>query len=465
MSFSHVKKSVPRQKLTSSKLRYRRKQNSKVTLVRLTMITLFISSLSTNTLALAQSKVTAVSATLTLTQAIKQTLQKNPSLKAFKYRQLSLAGQQKTQALAPAYELGFEVENFAGTGGLSGVKGAEFTVSLSSVIEMGDKREARIGVVSHRSILLTAQKKIETLTLLGEVTRRYIKVLNEQELLILANAATTLAEETLVEVEKRSNAGITPAAEVNRAMAAFGTAKLTAYAQQQQLDIAKRALAMLWKETTPTFTAVVGDLYQFPTDVDFNRLFAKVKQNPAIALFVSEQRLIDAELLLARSQSSGDVKWSVGLRQNQEINETSLVAGFSMPLFSAKRNYGAVSSALAAKDESTARKEAALLKLHAQLYRAYASRKQAIFTANNLKNHIVPLLEQALNDAQAAYKVGRYSYLDYLTAREELLFAKRALIDSASSALRFGADIEQLIAEPLTASSYSSDLTDQGIAQ
>ena len=461
MSFYYLEKSVPSQMLKSSKLGHR--HWNKIIIVSLLMVILFLSALLTSTLALAQNNVTA--ATLTLTQAMKQTLQKNPSLKAFKYRQLSLAGQQQTQGLAPAYELGLEVENFAGTGELSGVKSAEFTVSLSSVIEMGEKREARIGVVSHRSILLAAQKKIETLTLLGEVTRRYIEVLNAQELLILANAATTLAEETLVEVEKRSNAGITPAAEVNRAMAALGTAKLTAYAQQQQLDIAKRALAMLWKETTPTFTAVVGNLYQFPADVDFKRLFAKVKQNPAIALFVSEQRLIDAELLLARSQSSGDINWSVGLRQNQEINDTSLVAGFSMPLFSAKRSYGAVSSALAAKDESTARKEAALLKLHAQLYQAYASRKQAVYTANNLKNHIVPLLEQALNDAQAAYQVGRYSYLDYLTAREELLFAKRALIDAASAALRFGADIEQLIAEPLTASSYSSDLTDQGIAQ
>ena len=461
MSLYHLKELVPSQKLSSSKLSHR--HWNKIILVSLTMLTLLISTLFTSTVALAQNNVTATS--LTLTQAIKQTLQKNPNLKAFKYRQLSLEGQQQTQALSPGYELGVDVENFAGTGDLRGVNGAEFTVSLSSVIEMGDKREARIGVVSHRSRLLAAQKKIETLSLLGEVTRRYIEVINAQELLTLANAAISLAEETLFEVEKRSNAGITPIAEVNRAKAAFGTAKLTAYAQQQQLDIAKRALAMLWKETTPTFTSVVGDLYQLPNNVDFNRLFAKVKQNPAIALFVSEQRLIDAELLLARSQSSGDIKWSVGLRQNQEINETSLVAGFSMPLFSAKRTYGAVSSALAAKDESTAKQEAALLKLQAQLYRAYASRKQAVYTANNLKNHIIPLLEQALNDAQNAYQVGRYSYLDYLTAREELLFAKRALIDSASSALRFGADIEQLIAEPLTASSYGSDLTDQGILQ
>lgn len=393
---------------------------------------------------------------ITLAQAIEQTLNKNPSLKAFKFRQKALEGQQQTQALTPAYELGFEVENFAGTGELNGIDAAEFTVSLSSVIEMADKREARIGVVSQRSILLKAQRKIESLNLLGEVTRRYIAVLSVQEQLLLAQAATALAEETLQEVEKRSAAGITPVAEVKRAMAAVGMAKLTGYAQQQQLEIAKRALTMLWKETTPSFEYVTGDLYQFSNDVDFDRLFARVQQNPAIELFVSEQRLIAAELRLAQSQSSGDIKWSVGLRQNQEINETSLVAGFSMPLFSADRNSGAISAAIAAKDESDARKEASLLKLHSQLYQAYSNRKQAIFTANNLKEHIIPLLTKALEDAQTAYQIGRYNYLDYLTARQELLSAKRALIDSATLALRYGADIEQLIAQPLASSAYRS---------
>ncbi len=68
-------------------------------------------------------------------------------------------------------------------GQLNGIDGAEFTVSLSSVIEMADKREARIGVISERSVLLKAERKIETLTLLGEVTRRYIIVLSAQDLI------------------------------------------------------------------------------------------------------------------------------------------------------------------------------------------------------------------------------------------------------------------------------------------
>tara|TARA_R110000803_G_scaffold24450_1_gene58921 strand:+ start:4104 stop:5465 length:1362 start_codon:yes stop_codon:yes gene_type:complete len=392
--------------------------------------------------------------TLTLSSAIKRTLKDNPSLKVFKFRQGALEGQLKSQDLRPGYEVGFEMENFAGTGDIGVFNSTEFTLSLSSVLEMGGKRAARVGVVKSRNSQLVAMRKIEALNLLSEVTRRYIDVLAAQERVSLAQEATLLAENTLLEVEKRSNAGVAPAAEVKRALAALGNSRLVASSEQQQFDYAKVALAMMWKETTPSFTQVDGNLFQFSADIEFTKLYAKVKQNPEILIYAAEERLRDAQLRLARTESSADIKWSVGVRQIQEVNDTALTAGFSMPLFSSKRNTGAIISAQAKRDEVTVKREVTMLALHDQLYRAYSNRKQAIFTAQNLKDSIVPTLKEALIETKTAYQRGRYSYLDYLTARQELLFARRAMIESAAMALRYGTEIEQLIAEPLPASQY-----------
>lgn len=397
-------------------------------------------------------KNTANKSLLTLSAAIKRTLKENPSLKVFKFRQDNLAGEQQTQSLTPAYELGFEMENFAGTGNIGVFDSTEFTLSLSSIIEMGDKRTARIGVINNRSAQLNAMRKIESLNLLAEVTRRYIDIIAAQERLLLAKEAVLLAEETLVEVEKRAKAGLAPEAEIKRALAALGNARLTTSSEQQQFDYSKVALAMMWNETTPSFTQVEGNLYQFSADIAFEKLYAKVKQNPEILIYASEERLRDAQLRLARTESSADIKWSVGIRQIQEINDTALTAGFSMPLFSSERNTGAIRSAQAKRDEVIIRRDATMLALHNQLYRAYANRKQAIFTAKNLNESIIPTLTTALDETQIAYQRGRYSYLDYLSARQELLFARRAMIESAASALRYGTQIEQLIAEPLPAS-------------
>jgi len=387
---------------------------------------------------------------LTLSLAIERTLKDNPSLKVFKFRQKILQGQLKTQGLSPAYEVGFEMENFAGTGDIGIFDSTEFTLSLSSILELGDKREARAGVISNRSSQIAAMRKIEALNLLSEVNRRYIDILAAQERLLLAKEATLLAEETLTEVEKRSQAGVAPKAEIKRALAAVGNARLTTSSEQQQLEYAKVALAMMWNETTPSFTRVEGSLYQFSTDIEFKTLLEKVKQNPEILIYATQERVREAQLRLARTESSADIKWSVGIKQIQTVNDTALTAGFSMPLFSSKRNVGAISSAQAARDEVIVKREATMLALHNQLYRAYSNRKQAIFTAKNLKKSIIPTLTEALNETQIAYQRGRYSYLDYLSARQELLFARRAMIESAAAALRYGTQIEQLIAEPLS---------------
>ena len=388
---------------------------------------------------------------LTLSSAIKRTLKDNPSLKVFKFRQNALEGQLQIQGLSPAYEVGFEMENFAGTDDVGVFKSTEFTLSLSSILELGDKRKARADVISSRSSQIAAMRKIEALNVLGEVTRRYIDIIAAQERLLLAKEATLLAEETLTEVEKRSKAGVAPKAEIKRALAAVGNARLTTSSEQQQLDYARVALAMMWNETTPSFTGVEGSLYQFSTDIEFKELLEKVKQNPEILIYATEERLKEAQLRLARTESSADIKWSVGIKQIQAVNDTALTAGFSMPLFASKRNVGAISAAQAARDEVVVKREAAMLALHHQLYRAYSNRKQAIFTAKNLQESIIPTLIEALNETQVAYQRGRYSYLDYLSARQELLFARRAMIESAAAALRYGTQIEQLIAEPLSA--------------
>ena len=422
--------------------------------------------LSPNAIAQGNNPATDKPTTLTLATAIKRTLAENPAFKVFTLRQAALDGQQQTQALSPGYQLGFEAENFAGTGELKGFDGAEFTVSLSSVIEMGGKRDARRDLGTHRSAMLAAERKITALTLLAEVTRRYIDVLASQEILQLAFDATSLAEETLLTVKKRAKAGSTPKAEIKRALAAVGNARLNASSKQQKLVAAKMSLALLWNEkwnensnessndSSPTFNTVAGNLYHFSQDVSFDRLYGKIKQNPAILAFASEERLKSAQLRLAQSQSSTDIQWTLGVKQLQDVGDTALVAGFSIPLFSSSNNSGAILSAQAKRDEVQARKLTAMLQLHNQLQQAYSSRKQAIYSANSLRNTIIPLLEEALAETQTAYQRGLYSYLDYLNARQELLLARRALIKSATAALRFGADIEQLIAEPLPASQH-----------
>ena len=93
----------------------------------------------------------------------------------------------------------------------------------------------------------------------------------------------------------------------------------------------------------------------------------------------------------------------------------------------------------------------ALLALRNQLQRAYNNRQQAIHTVEQLQQHIIPALKEAVVETRKAYKRGRYGYRDYASANQELVAAQRSVIDAAAAALRYGADIEQLTAQSLAA--------------
>ena len=61
-------------------------------------------------------------------------------------------------------------------------------------------------------------------------------------------------------------------------------------------------------------------------------------------------------------------------------------------------------------------------------------------------------MKEALSETQKAYESGRYSYQEWVAARQELIAAQYLLIETANTALRYRSEIEQLTAEPLLAS-------------
>lgn len=400
---------------------------------------------------------------LELSTAITRTLNENPALRVFAFRQQALEGNRSTAELTPGFELGFDAEDFAGTADKQDFEGAKFTLYLSSVIEMGNKREARVSVVDSRYQYLNARREVEALELLGEVTRRFVSVLAAQHRLELAKESAQLAEQARVEIEVQSNAGVVPLADLKRAEAAAAQARLTVASEEGQFTYLKVALAAMWGNHMPTFNTVDGYLFQLGDAVTFETLFARVEQNPAIQVFAAEERLRAAEQRLASTNSSTDLRWLVGVKRFHDLGDTAFTAGFSVPLFSARRNQGAAQAASAAHDEVAVQREVALTNIRKQLFNAYTHRVQAMLMVEQLQSAIIPALAAALEETQRAYQQGRYRYLDYLSTRQEWVSARRALIDAAAAALTYSAEIEQLTAQPILTANDSPDPT--GISQ
>jgi len=388
-------------------------------------------------------------ATLTLQAAIRATLEKNPALSVFHFKEAALQGEKRTQSLTPPMQVNADVENAFGTGDYATLESAEVTLALSSVIEMGGQALARAAVVDARHGQLAAEKQVRSLDLLGDVTRRYIDVIAAQERLSLARDAQVLATEMTRSVAQRAQAGVSPEAEVLRAKAAQSQAKIEVDAADSELTRAKNALSSLWGEPHSRFLRAAGDLYALGEAGDFTPLAMRLEQHPALALLSDEARIKEAGVRLAQSQRATNVEWSAGVRRLQATQDMALTAGISIPLGNDSRARGAVKTALAERESVDAERDIQLLRLRTQLADAFERRRQALSAVATLKSELLPTLEKALAETRLAYERGRYSYVEWVAAKTELVDARRQTIEAAADALRYRAEIEQLTSEPL----------------
>jgi cobalt-zinc-cadmium efflux system outer membrane protein len=403
---------------------------------------------TTHTVALAQTS-SLPNHEITLQSAIKRTLANAPELHEFTFKQQAIEGNIKTASLKPSLNAGIELENFLGTAEVSGIKDSELTFTLSSVIELGSKLSSRKAFANTQSAVVEAQKQVRTLDILAEVTRRYIDVLAQQALIDAQIDAETLARYTYQAVTKRVDAGASPAFEQRRAEAALARARLDMVTAQQTKQGMINSLAIMWGEQYPTFTDVEGDLFTLPSSPSLTSLFTTLLDSPNLDVYSQEARLQASQVRLTQAANQSDLSWSAGIKRINGIDETAFVAGVSMPLFAGDRNLGEYEKQRAIQAQLEQQKQSAKQRLYHLLNMALMVRNNALLNFQTLQDSIIPPLEKALSLVEQAYINGRFSYLEWVSTRQELLNAKQALIQSAKQAHQRGADIESLTAQPL----------------
>lgn len=392
---------------------------------------------------------------LTLRQAVSAALQGNPALQTFEFRFRAQDARGQQAALRPAPELSLDLENFAGSGDLKGVDAAEATFALSQVIELGGKRDARIGAAQASRSALDIERQAVQLDVLAEVTRRFVVVAQRQQQLQLARSAVGLAEKTVEASERRVNAAKSPHAELDRARIALDRARLEERAALVELDTARKQLAATWGASQPViegkaFGEVRADLFALPPTGDFPALAAQLANNPDFLRFASEARLRDAELRLASSLRRPDITLGAGIRRLEETKDQAFVASLAVPLFSGRRAEGLVAEAQANRELVDAERRAAEVKAQSTLYELHRQLARAVTEAQTLRDDIQPRSAEALKETEYAYERGRYSYLELVDAQREYLAVQASLIDAAASAHGLRAEIERLTNAPLT---------------
>lgn len=400
---------------------------------------------------LAPAQAAEPSAPLTLRDAVRASLAANPNLAGFAFELRAQDARTDAAGLRPAPTVSATVENVLGNGEHGGLNTAETTFALSQVVELGGKRQARIGAAQSGRELIAVTEQAAQLDVLAEVTRRFIHVAGDQEQLALTRNATALARETVQAVSARVNAAKAPDAELRRARITLARAEVEQEHAEHELGTSRRKLAAMWGDGEARFGAVTADLYTLPRPAPFESLLARLDANPDFVRFASEARLRDAEIRLAEAKRRADVTFSGGVRHLEETGDQALVFGLSLPLGAGRVAAPAIAEATALRGLTAARRDAAAVRAKAQLYALHQELRHAITETELLRGTVLPQMAGALDETRYAYERGRYGYLEWVEAQREFIAIRRSLIEAAVNAQVFQAEIERLTGEPLAA--------------
>ena len=384
------------------------------------------------------------SPSLTLLQAAELTLERNPRLRSALFGREAAAADLDQAALKPQWSVDLQVENFAGTGAVSGFGSAETTLRLSRIFQSSDIRTGRMSVASAQESQVQNDLQAERLDLMTLLARRFLVVIRQQELLDLAEHSVEVWVHATQLAQTRERAGAAPAVERLRTEIRVANAGLQREDAEYELQAARVLLAATWGDSAPKFGMADATLCSLTELAPFETVSANLDRNPDLLRFASERRVQEAQAQLAIARQRPDWTLSAGVRRFELLDEQALVFGVSVPLGSASRAAPALRRANALSQKSNFEEQDARLDIRATLYELYQELLHTRKEVELFDKEILPRADTIVNDIEDGYRVGRFSHLELINAQAELLAARAAKLDACNNHHLYLIDIERL---------------------
>lgn len=405
----------------------------------------------TGAAALALFCVTSFSVTaqpLAVQTALQKTLLGSPQLQLYPYQQRIDDAHRIQAGLRPNPELALSAENVLGNGSLSGVNSAEMTLTLSQLIELGDKRQRRLDVAGAGAQLTQAQFELDRVDVLARTMHDYLAVLRLQTMQQWTTERQNTEQNALQVALERSRAGLVTDADVLRLKSRVLQSQLDLKALHAEQQAAMRQLAANWASEAD-FSAVEGDLAVLPLLPALSELLVALDSAPQFNLYLTTERLSSALQNLAVANGQTDVTVGAGVRRNEQLNENALVLSVSMPLALSNPNAGNIAAAQAQSAKSSRQLQLSRQQLQLSVGRLYQQITLLAAQIHDQQQAILPAAHSVLQSTLKGYETGIFDMTDLLSAHEDLLNAKRNIIEAQAQFHHQLVELERLTGMPL----------------
>ncbi|MCB2108037.1 MAG: TolC family protein [Rhodobacteraceae bacterium] len=387
---------------------------------------------------------------LTLREAIELTANTNAKLAGHVNTRSAADARRRQAALRPPVELNTEIENIFGTRSLGTFSDMEATLSLGTVIELGDKRTSRMTLADREKQALQARQDMERLDILAEVAHQFVSVLHIQAELSMARENRALAAEVAKIAEQRAAAAVSTAVDKRNADVGMVRAELDEVSAESRLKAAWAALVVHWGGSPESSGEAAGNLLDLPDISSFSDIMARLDASPDLAVLAAEKASRTAALASSQSGAAPNIAVSAGVRRLQAAREQAFVLSASVPIGTASRSKPFADEAredLAAIEyDIRAHREL----LAGDLFGILQSLENSRRAVDLLVRKAIPAAQAARHEADTLFRSGRSSLLELTAAQRQLLELRHEAIDAAHAYHDAIIDIERLTGMPIT---------------
>ncbi|SEJ90285.1 outer membrane protein, cobalt-zinc-cadmium efflux system [Sphingobium sp. AP50] len=339
-----------------------------------------------------------------------------------------------------------QVENIAGTGPYRGVESAETTVGFTQTLELGGKRQARIGVADAQLLRAQLQAAITAADVRWQVTVLYIAAVAADRKVETARDQARLAQEGLRAANVRLQAGRASPLEQQRAEVAK-VAALANVERQERLALAARSNlsrrvggpndAMLDRTMLDRLPAMASYGPQRPAMIDGTLAMAAADADLAIT---------DAGIRVAQANRIPNLDVGPSLRRLSATNDVAAVFTVSLPIPLFNNGRAAVAQARAQRTQAEAQRKMTALDVEQAITDAQAEAENAAITARMASGPALAAAQEAARIARIGYREGKFGQIDLLDAERTLADTRIAAIDALAAYHNARAQLERLTA-------------------
>jgi cobalt-zinc-cadmium efflux system outer membrane protein len=322
-------------------------------------------------------------------------------------------------------------------------------VVLNQTFEMGGKRRHRLYHAEVERDLAGWDYEAKRIEVATGVWWRFAEVLGAQHRVAVHREAVAFFEETRGSVAALVDSGARASLERHQAQRLTGLANIELSRAESELGAARFGLAAMWGGQVPKFTEAIGELSLPRTLPDLETVIAYAQDSPEIARWHTEYELGQAALGLAKARRVPDLRYGVGIRWEDDIDDRDYLFDIEVDLPVFDRKQGEIREArnqMARARDGRRAAEAANATIVSELYFGLAEAEARV---NTLRDDVVPTAAAILEAQKVGFANGAADVENLLDARRDLARAESDAIEALVQYHQILASLEAAVGRTL----------------